>query len=74
MMVINPSVLRLLWSAVEEIQGHELMNLSDAALINLILQQVADRSFLSGEEDSALSEYARAKIPLIRDMAIGRMA
>lgn len=72
-MLINPSILRLTWAAVEEIQSRELLELPDTALSRLILQQVARKILLNGEEVRALHEYISAKLLLIRDMAESRL-
>lgn len=72
-MLINPSILRLTWAAVDDIQSRELMSLTDTALVKLILQQVARKILLNGEEVYALYEYISARMPLIRDMAESRL-
>lgn len=69
MMSISPSVLRLAWAVVEEIQNHELLHLTDTALIKLVLQQVTRRILLNSEEARALHDYISTKTLLIRDMA-----
>lgn len=66
---MNPSILRLTWAAVEEIQSRDLLDLTDTALVRLILQQVARKILLSGEEVGALYDYISTRMPLIRDMA-----
>jgi hypothetical protein len=72
MMLVNPSILRLTWAAVEEIQSHELLLLNDTALVKMILQQVARKVLLDGEEVYLLYEYVSARMPLIRDIADAR--
>lgn len=73
-MLINPSILRLTWAVVEEIQSCELLELPDTALVRLILQQVARKILLNGEEVRVLHEYISTKLLLIRDMAESRLA
>lgn len=72
-MWINPSVLRLTWAAVEEIQSHDLLKLTDTALVRVILQQVAHKVLLDGEEAGALRKYISTRMPLIRDIAESRL-
>lgn len=72
-MIINPSMIRLTWGAIEETQSHHLLTLTDTALVRLILQQVARKILLSREEAYALHEYISSKTPLIRDMAESRL-
>jgi len=71
-MLINSSILRLTWAAVEEIQSRELLSLPDTALSKLILQQVGRKILLNHEEVLALHDYISAKTLLIRDMAESR--
>lgn len=73
-MVINPSVIRLMWGAIEETQSHHLLTLTDTALVRLLLQQVSRKMLLSGEEAYALHEYISSRTPLIRDMAESRLS
>lgn len=72
-MLINPSILRLTWAAIEEIHNRELISLTDTALVKRILQQVTRKILLNGEEVYALDAYISARMPLIRDMAESRL-
>ncbi|WP_231510200.1 MULTISPECIES: hypothetical protein [unclassified Fischerella] len=73
-MLINSSMLRLTWAVIEETASSELLTLTDTALIKLILQQIATKILLSGEEVCALYSYIGSKTALIRDMAESRLA
>jgi hypothetical protein len=73
-MLINSSMLRLTWAVIEETLSTELLTLTDTALIKLILQQIASKILLSGEEVCVLYGYIASKTTLIRDLAEFRIA
>lgn len=68
-MMTNPSMLRLLWAVIEEMPSHDLLILSDTALISKLLQNISKKVLLSGEEVGILYGYIGSRISLIRDMA-----
>lgn len=68
----NPSMLRLLWAVIEDMPSHDLLIMSDTALISKLLQNVSKKVLLSGEEVGILYGYIGSRISLIRDMADGR--
>lgn len=72
-MVITSSMLRLTWAVIEETSINDLLTLSDTMLIKLLLQQVAQKILLSGEEVCALYSYLGSKVSLIRDIAESRL-
>jgi hypothetical protein len=71
-MIFDSSLLRILWSVVEEINLRDLLTLSDTALAALLLRQVSRRVLLSGTDQEHLHRYIGTKIHLIRDMAENR--
>lgn len=68
-MPINPSVLRLLWKAVSEINYQTLLSLPDRDLSQFITQKVRDRVVLDSEEAQKLDVYLTSRLLLIRDLA-----
>jgi hypothetical protein len=72
-MFINSSMLRVTWSVIEDTPTSDLLTLPDTALIKLILQQIASKILLSGEEVCALYGYISSRISLIRDLAEDRV-
>jgi len=68
-MIIDPSMLRLFWAVVEDTQSHDLLTLSDTALVKTLVQQVSSRILLSGEEMCMLYDYIGSRTQLIRDLA-----
>ncbi len=70
--VTNASVLRLFWDVVEETGSHDLLTLTDAGLIGLLLEKISRRSRLNGEERCLLDSYIRSRTLLIRDIAESR--
>lgn len=71
-MLINPHMLRLFWTIVEETQSQELLTLSDTALVAALMQQVSRQILLSGEEVCRLYDYIGTRLVLIRDTADSR--
>ncbi|MUH00207.1 hypothetical protein F7734_51235 [Scytonema sp. UIC 10036] len=65
-------MLRLAWSVIEDTPSSELLTLTDTALIKLLLQQIASKILLSGEEVCALYSYIGSRTALIRDTAESR--
>jgi hypothetical protein len=68
-MIIDPSTLRLFWAVFEDTQSHDLLALSDTALVKMLLQEVSRRILLSGEEVCMLYGYIGDRRQLIRDLA-----
>jgi len=73
-MKVESSTLRMLWMVVEDMPSHDLLALSDTALIAMLMQRVSKRLLLSGEEVHSLYAYIGAKRSLIRDMAVFRLS
>ncbi|RCJ27677.1 hypothetical protein A6770_25380 [Nostoc minutum NIES-26] len=72
-MVTDSSLLRLTWTIVEETPNFELLSLTDTGLIKVLLQQIASKILLSGEDVCALYGYIGSKTTLIRDLAESRL-
>lgn len=71
---MDSSTLRLVWDVVEETQSSDLLNLSDTALVKLLLQRISRKVLLSGEEVCNLYDYISSRTRLIRDIAESRAA
>ena len=67
--MISPSLLRLFWKAVSEINYQTLLSLPDRDLSQTITQKVRDRIVLNAEEAQELDTYLGSKLLLIRDLA-----
>jgi hypothetical protein len=72
-MLISTSMLRLTWTIVEEASPRDLLTLSDTMLVKLLIQHVAQKILLTGEEVCNLYDYLGSKVPLIRDIAESRL-
>ncbi|OUC16598.1 MAG: hypothetical protein B0A82_00505 [Alkalinema sp. CACIAM 70d] len=70
---MTPTMLRQLWSLVENNQATLLLNLDDASLVQWLLKQFRTEQSLNAEEATMLGHYIRSKLPLIRDLAGQRM-
>jgi hypothetical protein len=71
---INPLLLRQFWSLVEMTQASLLLNLDDPALIQQLTKELETQQSLDSTQRSAVNQYIRTKLPLIRDMARSRHA
>lgn len=67
--LIDPPILRLLWSIASGIHYQDLLNLPDAELSQRIIQEVSCRLPLDAEQSGNLNTYLNAKMMLIRDLA-----
>lgn len=68
-MFIDPSVLRLFWKVVSEINYSAMLSLADRDLSQALIQKVTDRLFLDPEQVQQLGDYSISKLLLIRDLA-----
>jgi hypothetical protein len=64
----EPSLLRLFWKAVLEVNHQVVLSLPDRDLSQLITQKVKDRVFLNPQESQELDHYVTSKLVLIRDL------
>ncbi len=71
---MKASTLRLLWAVVEETQTNILIQFNDAELIQQLLRQLKNKTWLSSEEMNTISNYLSSRVPLIRDLALARLA
>ena len=71
---MNSSILRHLWSIVEETQTSTILKFSDADLIQQLLMQLKNKTLLTSEEINTINAYISSRVPLIRDLALARQA
>ncbi len=71
---MNSSILRQLWSVVEETQANILLSFGDTELVQQLVAQVESRGLLNTEEVGTVSAYLSSRLLLIRDMARARLA
>jgi hypothetical protein len=69
---INPLLLRQFWSLVEMTQASLLLNLDDPTLIQQLTKALETQQSLDSTQRSAVNQYIKTKLPLIRDMAQAR--
>jgi hypothetical protein len=67
--IIDPSVLRLLWKVVSEVNYQELLSLPDRELSQVLMQKINNQVVLDPEEAQKLDAYVSSKLLLIRDIA-----
>jgi hypothetical protein len=67
--LIDPPILRLLWSIAASIHYQDLLNLPDAELSQRIIKEISCRSSLDAEQCGNLNTYLSSKMMLIRDLA-----
>ncbi|MGB3692272.1 MAG: hypothetical protein WA865_06615 [Spirulinaceae cyanobacterium] len=66
---MSPTLLRQLWSLVENTQANTLLGLDDTSLVRWLLRQLEKRRDLERDETDILSDYIYSKLSLIRDLA-----
>lgn len=66
---MTPTMLRQFWSLIESTQSNIILGLDDSSLVQWLLNQLCTRQYFDGQQSDVLSDYIRAKIPLIRDLA-----
>ncbi len=69
---MNSSILRHLWSIVEETQTSTILKFSDADLIQQLLMQLKNKTLLTSDEINTINAYISSRVPLIRDLALAR--
>ena len=66
---MDSSMLRLIWTVIEETRNREMETLTDKALIQQVVQQVTRRILLNPEETGAVRSYVSSRTTLIRDLS-----
>ncbi len=66
---MTPSMLRQLWSLVENTQANILLSFDDSTLIDWLLTQLNKQKSLNHQESDLFSTYIRTRITLIRELA-----
>ncbi len=66
---MTPTMLRQLWSLIENTQANVILKQDDASLIQSLLKGLSDRLSLDSHDTDVLTNYIRCKMPLIRDLA-----
>jgi hypothetical protein len=69
---MTPTIMRQLWSVVEAAQAVTLLQLDDASLVQWLVKQTTTQVLLDPNEADYLSDYIRARLSLIRDLAYER--
>jgi hypothetical protein len=64
----EPSLLRLLWKAVLEVNHQVVLSLPDRDLSQLITQKVKEQVILNAQQAQELDIYVTSKLLLIRDL------
>jgi hypothetical protein len=70
---MSPTMLRQLWSVVENSQATTLVSLDDATLVQWLIKQLKTRSSLNCKEADLVNEYIQSRLSLIRDLAQERL-
>ncbi|MCW5317578.1 hypothetical protein GTQ43_28370 [Nostoc sp. KVJ3] len=72
--MVTAKMMQQLWAVIESTQVSTLLHFDDAALVQLLLQQVKAEQVIDAQADSSLNTYIKSKLPLIRDTAEGRLS
>jgi hypothetical protein len=71
---MNSSILRELWTLIDNMQPHILVNIEEKELIEQILEQLEGKNNVNLEEDDFVSVYISSKMSLIRDLAESKLS
>ncbi|MDJ0732242.1 MAG: hypothetical protein QNJ33_19880 [Crocosphaera sp.] len=66
---MNTTIMRQLWSIIDESSGKTLTGLNDSDLINQIVTKLNTKQNLSSEDCGVINAYLRSRILLIRELA-----
>lgn len=69
---MTPSMLRQLWTVVDQTQTNLLLTLDESSLSSCLIHQIKETQSLSAQETDTFAHYIRSKVPLIRDLAQAR--
>ncbi|AVH67955.1 hypothetical protein CDG77_14305 [Nostoc sp. 'Peltigera membranacea cyanobiont' 213] len=72
--MVTAKMMQQLWTVIESTQVNTLLHFDDAALVQLLLQQLKAKQVIDAQADSSLNTYIKSKLPLIRDTAEGRLS
>jgi hypothetical protein len=72
--MMNPLMLRQIWSLIEKTQVNILLSLDDASLVQWLLKQFRQEQPLDPDQANVLNAYLRSRLSLIRDIASERVA
>ncbi|MEA5533874.1 hypothetical protein [Crocosphaera sp. XPORK-15E] len=70
---MSPTILRQLWSIIEQTQAQTLLSLSQADLVNCLMAKLQQKKNLSHDECHHLNHYINLRAALIRDLAQARL-
>ena len=70
---MSPTMLRQLWSVVENSQATTLVSLDDATLVQWLSKQLKTTGSLNCREADLMNEYIQSRLSLIRDLAEERL-
>ena len=72
--MVTAKMMQQLWAVIESTQVSTLLQFDDAALVQVLLQQLKANQTIDAQADSSLNIYIKSKLPLIRDTAEGRLS
>jgi hypothetical protein len=71
---MNSSILRELWTLIDNIQPNILVSIDEKELIEQILKQLTQNTSLDLDDDDLVSIYISSKMSLIRDLAESKLS
>jgi succinate dehydrogenase flavin-adding protein (antitoxin of CptAB toxin-antitoxin module) len=69
---MTPTIMRQLWSVVENSHTKTLLQLDDANLVQWLVKQTNTQALLEPGETDFLCDYIQSRLSLIRDLAYER--
>ncbi|MGA7937470.1 MAG: DUF2913 family protein [Kovacikia sp.] len=71
--MITSKMMQQLWAVIESTQVSALLQFDDSSLVQLLLSQFKTQQTIDAQMTNTLNTYIRAKLPLIRDTAEGKL-
>ncbi len=72
--MVSAKMMQQLWTVIESTHVSTLLQFDDAALVQVLLQQLKAKQAIDSQADSSLNTYIKSKLPLIRDTAESRLS
>ncbi len=72
--MVTVKMMQQVWAVIESTRVSSLLQVDDTALVQLLIKQFAAQQQIDAQATSNLSTYIHSKLPLIRDIAAGKLA
>lgn len=71
--MVTARMMQQLWAVIESTQVSTLLQFDDSALVQLLLNRFKTQQAIDAQAANSLDRYIHSKLPLIRDIAEGKL-